>query len=207
MLLKSKSIYRAYWPLLEFSMGADLTQQDHETLKQFVEPLSKSFILVQDYYSWNKEVREWRKEGSRIMNSIYFISRFENMSFQDARENAKTMALDYEAEYRRRKDDFYQKNPQDAARLKRWIEGYGICLGSYHYWAMKSPRYQCDYATPVFEVPELKGPSDSAFPTLGNGQHSSDSGKGSEQRETGSPIVNGGSLDQTPNGELTHASI
>ncbi|KAM3064861.1 hypothetical protein ACMFMF_011701 [Clarireedia jacksonii] len=131
----------AWWAMVEFGIGLNLTLEERMISNPITDTASEFLVLSQDYWSWEKEYRAYKADGTRLMSAIDFISRKESIPIELAKRKVKERILYLEQKFLRQKTEIYHSHTHISAALNSWIESLGLSIGSYHYWAATSPRY------------------------------------------------------------------
>lgn len=160
--------------MVEFRMALKLSPRDSELVQGIFEPIKEALILSQDYWSWDKEYRRWKQNGTRLMNAIDIFSSIDGSSIDEAKEKGKDRIIGLEKKYIERKLDFFKSHPEDSGRLRSWVEAGGAVLGSYQYWATRSIRY---HDALQGSCPETGVPSDTAGTNNKSDIHTGDARK------------------------------
>lgn len=65
---------RAFWTIIIFSLGTKLFKREHDLIADLVSTAEWAMLLINDYYSWEKEYRasKYRAAGT-IANVIAFF--------------------------------------------------------------------------------------------------------------------------------------
>jgi ophiobolin F synthase len=127
--------------MVEYGMAFRVSEHDRELVKDIFESIEKGLMLTNDYWSWDREYRDWKEKGNRLVNAIDVIRRIHALSIHEAKEAVKTLIGTKEQEYVTQKTEFYEKHPDISQNLRRWIEAAGCFLSGNHYWATGCPRH------------------------------------------------------------------
>lgn len=133
--------------MVEYGMGFRLTQEEKASVKHIMDPIEEGLILTNDYWSWDREYKEWTENGSRLANSVGVIWKLRDVDFDEARNIVKDRIIYLEQTYLRRLTDFYETHPDLPIHIKRWLEASGSVISGSHYWSSSCPRYHSQ--TPI----------------------------------------------------------
>jgi len=128
--------------LFEIVYDFKLTSAEREKLDEAWNPGGYAAFLVNDYYSWPKELYHACVNGSidKIVNAIPMIMRYQNLTLGEATKRLAQIVLEYEKEFQHKLDDL-AKDPTISLDLHRAIELLPLLLGGNHLWSTRSPRY------------------------------------------------------------------
>jgi geranylgeranyl pyrophosphate synthase len=133
---------RAFWPMVQFSMGIMITDEDAAFVKDVFAPAEDALMLTNDYWSWEREYEASKQMGAgRLVNAVELLMRTKGMSDKEGHKSLKNMIIDLEQEYLRRKTQFYIDHPDLPLYLRRWIECCGLIVAGNHYWCSACPRH------------------------------------------------------------------
>ncbi|KAL4902036.1 hypothetical protein BDW74DRAFT_187032 [Aspergillus multicolor] len=143
----STSLCRAFWAMTEFAMDIRLSDEDKKLVERVMEPIDKAIVWTNDYWSFDRESREARVNGSRINNVVEVIRQTRNMSTDEAKAEARRLLIELEQEYLKRKNIFLVQHASAPLYLKRWVEVVGAIVAGTHYWASSAPRHLVSQST------------------------------------------------------------
>ncbi|KAF4276289.1 hypothetical protein CNMCM8812_002246 [Aspergillus fumigatus] len=132
---------RAFWPMVEFGMAMQLSDEDKRLIEPVMEPINKAIIWTNDYWSFDREYHESITNGSRLTNVVDVVRQIENKSIDEAKAAVRQLLVDLEQQYLERKRAIYAQNPSLPSHLRKWIEVVGITVAGTHFWASCSPRH------------------------------------------------------------------
>ncbi|KAI9768777.1 MAG: hypothetical protein M1839_003962 [Geoglossum umbratile] len=133
----------AFWVMIGYSHGHKFTDEDYEIMKPVMNAGEKSMLLMNDYYSWQKEYEassKFKRPG-RIVNAIEFLMREESLSMEAAKQKVKNLILEYEDLCILEKTKLYKNNPSLPFHLRKLLEVCGCVVAGAHFWSANAPRY------------------------------------------------------------------
>jgi hypothetical protein len=133
--------------MTEFAMDIRLSEEDKNLVEGVMEPINKAIAWTNDYWSFDRESREARVNGSRINNVVEVIRKTRNMSPDEAKAEARRLLIDLEQEYLKRKKIFLTQHASAPLYLKKWVEVIGAIVAGTHYWASSAPRHHVQQST------------------------------------------------------------
>ncbi|KAJ5455794.1 uncharacterized protein N7458_004058 [Penicillium daleae] len=146
-----------------FSCNLKITPEEEAIALQIAWPLHAQGVYSNDYYSWFKELRAHQESGGKIpiINSVKLLQRLEGLSVEEARARLREKSLEMEAEYHRRKKEYFEANADKgiSPALVRYLDyheqyatGHVIwCLNSYRNNSPGGDEYRAYYAKRVAE--------------------------------------------------------
>lgn len=146
-----------------FACNLKITPEEEAIALQIAWPLQAHGIYSNDYYSWFKELKAHQESGGKvpIVNSVKLLQRLEGLSVEEARARLRAKSLEMDAEYRRRKKEYFEANVDQgiSPTLVRYLEyheqyatGHVIwCLHSYRHNSPGGDEHRAYYAKRVAE--------------------------------------------------------
>lgn len=128
--------------MVGYSHGKKLTIEENELVADVVKASERTFVIINDYYSWEKEYRASNEQDAgRIVNVIAFFMRTEGISLEASKEKTRSSILAGEQKYIHERTLLYQAHPSLPLHVKKFVELCGSVIGGSHYWSANSPRY------------------------------------------------------------------
>lgn len=138
--------------MVRFGMALKLSEDDIEFVKDVFEPAEITLMLTNDYYSWEREYEVSKKMGAgRLVNAVSVLMKEKSLSIEEAKAMVKTLIIENEVEYVRRRTQFYRDNPLLPFRLKKWIEVAGLIVSGNNFWCVNCPRHNAWKNIPTSE--------------------------------------------------------
>jgi ophiobolin F synthase len=131
---------RAFWPMVEFSMGWSPSDGEKLAMAPIFEPIEEALILTNDYWSWDREYEESMTCGNRLVNAVGVVAQVSNLEYPEAKRWVQDRIVACEQLYVHRKAEFYSRHPV-TVEVRRWIEQAGCILSGSHYWASACARH------------------------------------------------------------------
>ncbi|KAF7186012.1 Ophiobolin F synthase [Pseudocercospora fuligena] len=151
--------------LLCFSMDFALTKAEEEELSHITISAYNAWVLVNDYFSWEKEVLNYEANGSagEIVSAVFLFMKWRSVDAKRAKELLKEEIISREKIYSELKDKYLRQN--DATeRTRYWFTLLDLVTAGNFLWSMTTARY-------------LKG--EDGYPAL-RAQHRRDSANSTE---------------------------
>ncbi|KAH8803528.1 geranylgeranyl pyrophosphate synthase [Xylogone sp. PMI_703] len=126
---------RAYWPIVEFSIGFKVPDQEKILVEHIFDPVNEALMLTTDYWSWDREYEEFQCFGHRLVNAVDVISKMKALSISHAQQVVRERMMECEKMYVERKTELFRKYPDISLNLRRWVEIAGCVISGTHYWA------------------------------------------------------------------------
>ncbi|KAI9894948.1 MAG: Geranylgeranyl pyrophosphate synthase [Vezdaea aestivalis] len=161
MLAHRVQDYAVVWAfeLGAWMMGNDSSKEERASVHHIVVQYLRGSMLVNDYYSFNKEFQESKESGNldRLQNSISTLMREYSYTEDEARQIIRKIVVEEEQAGLDAYEE-WKKNPVPNAER---IEGYIIMamhmMGGTNHWASLAPRYHKPLSTNANDRAELIG--------------------------------------------------
>ncbi|KAL5340870.1 isoprenoid synthase domain-containing protein [Aspergillus crustosus] len=163
----------AFWAMTEFGLNIRLSDEDKKLVQPVMEPIDRAIVWTNDYWSFDRESREARVNGSRINNVVEVVRQTRNMSADEAKAEVRCLLIGLEQEYVKRKNVFLVQHAFAAPYLKNWVEVVGAIVAGTHYWAGSAPRHHASRNSNGRESPN--GGTNDSSATDGHSSRSSTS--------------------------------
>ncbi|KAF2141602.1 uncharacterized protein K452DRAFT_271217 [Aplosporella prunicola CBS 121167] len=130
-----------FWPMLQFSMALHMSKDDHVLVKPAIDAATEGLLLANDWFSWEREVRELQSgKSQRIVSAVELLIRTKGLSTEQAKDAVKDMIITAERNYCLRRDELYRTHPGISTHIKKWIDCAGLAVSGNHFWCSACPR-------------------------------------------------------------------
>ncbi|KAF7188102.1 Ophiobolin F synthase [Pseudocercospora fuligena] len=148
--------------LLCFSLDFILTKKEEQELDEITTAAYSAWVLVNDYFSWEKELINHESNGSTgvIVSAVFLFMRWHSVDATEAKRLLRSEIIAREEEFARLINDF-KKRGGVTARQQRWFELLELVTAGNFAWSMTTARY------------DLNG--EDAYPTLRSKHQKKDS--------------------------------
>jgi ophiobolin F synthase len=190
-----------------FGANISLTKSEEEAVSSVLQPLCDSVILMNDYFSWEKEFSAGDAKASAV--SLYM--RWFSMSATDAKAAIKIKTIELEEKYLELKTEYLQRNrePGLSTNILHWLDIMEAIAAGTMLWSTTCPRYKSRVDTSHKEYYNMRRAQ--GFDFFDSCTQSKDllSSEKRALREdcsniTGSGLLNGVHLNATLNGISKH---
>ncbi|EPS43801.1 hypothetical protein H072_2231 [Dactylellina haptotyla CBS 200.50] len=124
-----------------FGLGATLTDEEYRVAAEVLRPCWASLALVNDYFSFEKEYREYLEKGTRITNSIWFYKQARNIDISEAKGIVREQINGFEQGFLRKRAAFYEDSTGKSEALLKYIETWYYVIGANTHWSSDCYRY------------------------------------------------------------------
>lgn len=107
-----------------------------------LETLCKSTVLMNDFYSYDREIYLHRTAGNRMFNAVHFLMEHEALHVQDSKAKVRGIIQKYERQFLQEKHNFFAEHPDISYNLKQHIEHCTASMGGSHYWTSIADRHR-----------------------------------------------------------------
>ncbi|KAF5874334.1 putative geranylgeranyl pyrophosphate synthetase protein [Botrytis fragariae] len=136
--------------MLFYTADVNLNNDEISSLKPVILPVLQAMVLTNDYYSWDKEYKEYnRTNGSMPMvNAVWLLKHLHDVDNTKARGLLREKILDLEMQYCNIRDEYLrtQTTSPDTIRFFGLIE---LAVAGNRFWHATSKRYNSWAPTPV----------------------------------------------------------
>lgn len=154
--------------LLCFSMGFALTKEEEAQLSHITIAAYNAWVLVNDYFSWEKEVLNYEANGSEgeIVSAVFLFMRWYSVDAQKAKSLLREEIIFRENTYCELKEQYLrQKNVTE--RAKYWFTLLDLVTAGNFAWSSTTARYlKGQDAYPALRTKHKETQSDSARDNL-----------------------------------------
>ncbi|KAJ5716722.1 hypothetical protein N7493_008633 [Penicillium malachiteum] len=145
---------RLYAGLCMLSANIFPSNEEIESMKDFMDPLTTFILLTNDYYSYRKErnLHQALKSGGHAFNAVSVLMNELAISEDDAKQRIREMMHKAEEVHNEGFARFKQRGllPQ---KLEKFIMLSRLFAGGFYYWTATSPRYFEDREIALPEAP------------------------------------------------------
>lgn len=129
--------------LLCFSMDFTLTADETEKTSAITWAAYSSWVLVNDYFSWEKEWKNHQANGGTgvIANAIFLFTRWYSVDNEEAKKMLRKEIVAREETYCRLKDEFVAAGLGTEKTLQ-WLELLDLVTAGNFAWSMTTARYR-----------------------------------------------------------------
>ena len=129
--------------LLCFSMDFTLTADEIEKTSAITSAAYGSWVLVNDYFSWEKEWKNHQANGStgKIANAIFLFTQWYSVGNKEAKQMLRKEILAREETYCRLKDEFVTAG-FSSEKTMQWLELLDWVTAGNFAWSMTTARYR-----------------------------------------------------------------
>ncbi|KAK2760326.1 hypothetical protein FQN54_002394 [Arachnomyces sp. PD_36] len=123
--------------------GVSISKEEIEAVAHVVRPVLMAVTLANDYYSFDKEVIQYEREGGTtgIMNSIWILMRQHGIDEEKARRLLAQKVIQLEREYLALREAYEKANPNMPQNVKAWIDVAAYLDSGAQYWMSFCSRY------------------------------------------------------------------
>ncbi|CEJ61389.1 hypothetical protein PMG11_09924 [Penicillium brasilianum] len=121
-----------------------LTEEEEASIRPVFLPLKYHVGYVNDYLSWEKELRHFEMSGGRVplVNAVSLIMRWSGVSAATAKESLRQTCLNLDSEYFRLKKEYFRIHEDTmSASLRRWFDLFETIIAGNVWWLMMSYRH------------------------------------------------------------------
>lgn len=140
--------------MVEYGMAYKLSQDDWKLVRHVIDPIEEALMLTNDYWSWERELRDSERNGNRLVNSVHIVRQTQQVSIDAARTIVKDLMVRCENLFVTRRDQLFRDHPQMPLCLKRFVEGAGCVISGSHYWASSCDRHHAESRTQRVDSPQ-----------------------------------------------------
>lgn len=129
--------------LLCFSMDFTLNDEEEEKTLALTWAAYDAWVLVNDYFSWEKEWKNHEANGGKgmIANAIFLFMKWYSVDAEEGKKMLRKEILAREEKYCKAKDDFLAS--ADATdKTTEWLELLDLVTAGNFAWSMTTARYR-----------------------------------------------------------------
>ncbi|KAF5027082.1 hypothetical protein F66182_794 [Fusarium sp. NRRL 66182] len=130
--------------LMRFSMKLHLDPQDLESVSNLEMNCSKHISVINDIYSWEKELKALEKghpEGSAVCSAVSVLSSEASLSYAASKRVLWTMCREWELVHEELAKKRMQSSPGCSESVKSFIKGLEYQMSGNEAWSKSTPRY------------------------------------------------------------------
>lgn len=108
--------------VLRFAMGFTMTEAEQARTEAVTNIAYGAWVLVNDYFSWEKELVNYRANGSegKVANAVFLFMEWYSVDDKEAKKMVKAEIEDREERYLRAKEDLLTRG-QQSEKTKIWL--------------------------------------------------------------------------------------
>ncbi|OBS27869.1 hypothetical protein FPOA_01811 [Fusarium poae] len=129
--------------IMLFGMAMTLTSQEDAELARVIRPCSAALALTNDYFSFDREMKE--ADTSTLINSVSIVMRLQNLDIATAKEVIKETIQSYEREFLRRIDEYKHQRGPVSEKIHQYLEAMAYQVSGNLVWSLNCPRYHPDF--------------------------------------------------------------
>lgn len=124
-------------------MDFKLTKDEEQKTAAITSAAYDSWVLVNDYFSWEKEWDNFQANGSTgvIANSIFLFMRWYSLEREDARKMLRKEIVAREDKYCKLKEEFISRGAV-TEKTRQWLELLDLVTAGNFAWSMTTARYR-----------------------------------------------------------------
>ena len=137
-------------------MGVVILEAEKEAVSHIVEPILTSVIMINDYYSFEREYEEYIINGKKhgMRNSVWFLMQHEGLKERQAKQRVLEEALESERNYTIARKAYEEVHPDMAPRIARYLDAAMFLASGAWYWTTFCSRYRYIYRPEKVPGPE-----------------------------------------------------
>ncbi|KAJ5753661.1 uncharacterized protein N7511_007814 [Penicillium nucicola] len=131
--------------LVSFSMDFYLTNEEEESISAITKAAYDSWCLVNDYFSWEKELLNNKVSGStgQITNAVFLLAKWHAVDVVRAREMVRDEIIAREELFCKLKSEYIAYG-RGTDRILRWFEVLDDVTAANFAWSMTTARYDAE---------------------------------------------------------------
>ena len=129
---------------VRYSSRMRVSNETLKSLDQIHESYGKLGIIVNDIYSFEKELRLWNqdhKEGAQLLNIVNYMSMDAGVSYNTAKRILWVLCREWEIDHQEMVAKVVAGKGGADATLKMYLKGLEYVLGGNEYWSETTERY------------------------------------------------------------------
>jgi hypothetical protein len=131
--------------LLCFSMNLYRTDEEIESTAEMTDIAYGAWILVNDYFSWEKEWKNYMANGSvgLIVSAVWFFMKWHSVDAEESKRMVRKEIMAREEKYEQMRDEFLARGNHSQKTLE-WINLLDNVTSGNFVWSMTTARYHED---------------------------------------------------------------
>lgn len=128
-----------------FSMDFYLTPEETEQTSSITSAAYDAWVLVNDYFSWEKEYKNYQANGStgQIVSAVFLFMKWHDIGPTTAKKMLRGEIIAREKRYCQLKAEYFARgNVTD--RIIKWFELLDVVTAGNFAWSMTTARYHDD---------------------------------------------------------------
>lgn len=128
--------------LLCFSMNFTLTEEEDNELAHITIAAYNAWVLVNDYFSWDKEVHNYEANGSKgeIVSAVFLFMRWHHVDARAAKVLLRKEIIAREQTYADLKERYLSRGTS-TERMRYWFTLLDVVTAGNFAWSMTTARY------------------------------------------------------------------
>lgn len=128
--------------LLRFAMDLDMTESETATVAPVTKAGFDAWVLVNDYFSWDKEWKNFQDNGSKgeIVSAVFLYMKWYSIEGPEAKKKLRSEIIAREKKYEEEKLALLSQGG-DTDKLLRWFEICDLITAGNFAWSMTTSRY------------------------------------------------------------------
>ncbi|KAM0347287.1 hypothetical protein ACHAPU_004806 [Fusarium lateritium] len=135
--------------LLSFSMNFKPSKEEEKKMAAITSAAYDAWILVNDYFSWEKEWSLYQAEGEKgaIANAVFLLMDWHSISKEEGKKMLRKEIISRETKYCKMKEAFLAKGLATDT-MRRWFELLDNVTSGNFVWSMTTARYKAGAEDP-----------------------------------------------------------
>jgi hypothetical protein len=131
--------------LLCFSMDLHRTREEVAATAEMTEMAYGAWVLVNDYFSWEKEWKNYTANGSvgLIVSAVWFFTKWHSVDAEESKRMVRKEIMAREEKYEQMRDEFLARGNHSQKTLE-WINLLDNVTAGNFLWSMTTARYHTD---------------------------------------------------------------
>jgi hypothetical protein len=125
---------------VEFALDISIKDQDEQALERLSSLCANHFALVNDLYSYPKEVISEKEHGEPLLNAVKVVQDLMNVSSPLAKSILRGIILDTERQLGKEYESLLNEKSRTTTQLV-YAQGLIIALAGNMFFSATSPRY------------------------------------------------------------------
>ena len=137
-------------------MGVLISDEEKATVRHIVYPVLTVAIMINDYYSFEKEYEAYIVDGKKhdMSNSVWFLMQHEGLGESQAKQRVLEEALESEKNYTIARNAYEKAHPDMAPSVAKYLDAAMFLATGAWYWSSFCSRYH--YINRPEEIPDRK---------------------------------------------------
>ena len=144
IVILTSTLPRFVAALVRYSCRIHLSEETLKSLDGMVELFDKMGMVVNDIYSFNKELYLWNKdhkEGAKMLNIVIYMSNDAEVSYATAKRILWVLCREWEIDYQDMMTKAMQEKYGSNDDVKKYIKALEYVVGGNEFWSAKTERY------------------------------------------------------------------